>query len=108
MFRFCVFLFVSVLAGFAPHPAAAQGADDACLQQGFRPGSAAYHACVSASDSQALGMFDPMAADQAEHPNPAPDANSGDGWIQQLDRLGSDAGDGGAPSSGWDWSKPTK
>ena len=108
MCRFIVFLVVSVLAGFSPYPVAAQSVDDTCLQQGFRPGSAAYRACVSASDHQAFGMFDPMTADQAEHPDPNPDVDSGDGWIQQLDRLDSDAGDGGTASTGWDWSKPAK
>ena len=118
MVRSFTLILAGLVAAFWAAYAMAQSAADACIQQGFRPGSAAYHACISDADNQGLGMFDPLdssGSDAAEAPDPSLEpgdvsatGGSASTWIQQLDRLGADTTDDGTASSSWNWSAPAK
>jgi hypothetical protein len=115
MVRSFTLILVGLVAAFWAAYAMAQSAADACLQQGFRPGSAAYHACISEAENQGFGMFDPLDGDRSEAPekpqDPGDASVSGDSttrWIQQLDRLDSDTASDDTASSGWNWSGPAK
>jgi len=104
-----------IFFGLWPLGAAAQSAIDACVQQGLLPGSAAYHACLTASQDSAHGMFDPLKSEDAEAAGETPDGGDGgtlsttnaDDPVIGLDPLDGDRGRGGGGSAGWDWS-PTR
>ena len=98
------------LTALLPDGTVAQTLADACIQQGYRPGSSAYHACISAADGSSFGMFDTLNENPADSPSaelpPGPD--QGNDWTQQLDTLGTGSGDTASSPSAWDWSKPAK
>lgn len=106
----------SILFGAWPLGAAAQSAADICIQRGLLPGSAAYHACLTASRDSAHGMFDPLKPEDSEASGEA--AAGGDGGTQStskpddplndLDPLSGDRGRGDSGLAGWDWSQPRK
>ena len=98
------------LTALSPGGSVAQTMADECIQQGYRPGSSAYHACISAADNSSFGMFDTLNDNQAESPTAdlPPDPNRSDDWTQQLDTLGTGSGSSGSSSSTWDWSKSPK
>ncbi len=115
MFRSFLLFLAGVAAAIWAGSTIAQSAADDCIQQGFRPGSAAYHACISDSESQGFGMFDPLDDSSSEVPgNPGEPGgtpatgDSANTWIQQLDRLGSDTAADDPALSGWNWSAPAK
>ena len=104
-----LWLSVSVLAVGWQFGAAAQNAPDTCLQQGLRPGSAAFHACVTAL-REPTGMFDPSTPASPELPprDGAMSATDPDDPLTGLDPLAGDRRHEGGQSAGWDWSQTRK
>lgn len=96
--------------------AAAQSVTDICIQRGMLPGSAAYHACLTASRDSAHGMFDPLKPENSEASGEAPAGGDGetlsttkpDDPLIELDPLNGDGERRGRGSAGWDWSPPRK
>jgi hypothetical protein len=111
-----LWFFASILFGVWPFGAAAQGVAEPCVQRGLLPGSAAYHACLTASQESAHGMFDPLKPENPEPPGEAPGAEDGgtmsmtkpDDPLIELDPLDGDRGRSGSSSAGWDWSQTRK
>ncbi len=110
MNRLVLIVGAAFLTALSPNGTVAQTLADECIQQGYRPGSAAYHACISAADGSSFGMFDALNDNQAESPSAdlPPDPNQSNDWTQQLDTLGTGADNSASSSSTWDWSKPSK
>lgn len=109
MRRSVLWFSVSTLLGVWSLQAAAQDAADSCVQQGLRPGSAAYHACLTASQEAMHGMFDPLKPEGSEGPGEMAggedmSTTDPDDPLIGLDPLGGDGGRDGGGSAGWDWS----
>jgi len=107
-----LWFFAAMLLGVWPFGAAAQGAADTCVRQGLSPGSAAYHACLTAAQDSMHGMFDPLKPEDAEASDEAPggakSTTDADDPLVDLGPLDGDRGRNGKGSAGWDWSQPRK
>ncbi len=95
--------------GVCSFGAVAQDAPDSCVRQGLLPGSAAYYACLTASQDSMHGMFDPLKPEDSESQGDA--SGSGamsttdpDDPLIDLDPLNSDPGRSGRGMAGWHWS----
>lgn len=111
-----VWIAASLFLGVWPLGAMAQGVADVCVQRGLLPGSAAYHACLTASRDLMHGMFDPLKHDDPETSGETT-AGGDDGTLSttkpddplvDLDPLNSDGEPSGRGLAGWDWSQTRK
>jgi len=105
---------VSVTIGVWSLCATAQDAADLCNQQGVRPGSAAYNACLSASHDAVHGMYNPLnpegpvAAVDESSDDEGGSTNSPDDPLIGLNPLGSDGQRADSGLAEWDWALPRR
>ncbi len=109
-----LWLSVGILSGGLAPGAAAQSLADVCIQRGLLPGSAAYHACLTASRDSAHGMFDPLKPEETEAAGETTTSGGDGGTLSTtkpddpLIELNSDRERSGSGLAGWDWSRPRK